>query len=324
MLRNIGRRIVVQLANGTTVEGWYYGQIPQGLLISEDLSGERIRLVSQPWKSQSFPEGPLAKFAEPDLAEEEHAIDRLSDKLTSRLKRALRRLDYRPLQRFADRASQIRAQIYHAQHNVSRLIDLPEDSQSELAAFTASRLDEVIELHSEVFAELEESGVAEIVAESSEEISFIPIRYTLPAIDGMDGYDPWTGIEIDSTHQGLLWSAREHRQQLDAAREVKQQVIIRAIMRRPDATEGPESDEPKRPRGTVLRYFGASLQILMGTGLATGNVGLALTAGLTSTIATIGAALVPTYVGVGTSICVGMVQVSDGLGKIGVIQKDIG
>ena len=65
------------------------------------------------------------------------------------------------------------------------------------------------------------------------------------------------------------------------------------------------------------RWFGPSLRVLAGTGLATANAAVGVTAGLTATIATIGATAVQTYVGVATSIYTGLAQVADGPEKIG-------
>ncbi|SJM94627.1 hypothetical protein CRENPOLYSF1_560003 [Crenothrix polyspora] len=65
------------------------------------------------------------------------------------------------------------------------------------------------------------------------------------------------------------------------------------------------------------RWFGPSLRVLAGTGLAAANAAVGVTAGITATITTLGSLGVPTYVGVATSIYTGLSQVADGLEKIG-------
>jgi len=319
-LREVGRCIVLHLPNSGKVEGWLYGQVEQGYLISEDPAGSRIRLVEEKATTISYPNEPRAAFAASNLADVAKQIDGLSRRLEPPVKRALSRLDYRSLRRFVDRAPELRSRTYRRPEREYHGSE--DDPMLELTEFVAASTDEVVELHAEVFDEFEHSGLAAIVAEHAEELAGLPTKYTLPSFDAALLNESPSKSEAEDGHEAI-WSVHQHRSRIAAARRTREQVIIQAVSRSRDIAMDLDG-ESRPPRGTALRYFGASFQILMGTGLAVANTGLALTAGLTSTLVTIGATAVPTYIGVCTSVCAGLSQAGDGLGKIGIIQKDQG
>ena len=111
------------------------------------------------------------------------------------------------------------------------------------------------------------------------------------------------------------WTSTTHRASLEAAEATRTRLIVEAAKGRERA--GEERSQQPADATVLSRWIGPSLRVLIGTGLATANAAIGVTAGLTATIATIGATAVPTYVGVATSIYTGLAQAADGLEKIG-------
>ncbi len=100
------------------------------------------------------------------------------------------------------------------------------------------------------------------------------------------------------------WTSTTHRASLEAAEATRTRLIVEAAKGRERAGE----ERSQQPADAIVlsRWIGPSLRVLIGTGLATANAAIGVTAGHTATIATIGATAVPTYVGVATSIYTGL------------------
>ena len=52
---DVGKRVSASLSDGGKIEGWLYGEIPQGILIAEDTEGSRLRLLQKgSWTSMGI------------------------------------------------------------------------------------------------------------------------------------------------------------------------------------------------------------------------------------------------------------------------------
>src|SRR5215468_2773275 len=85
----VGRAVTLHFKDGTTVEGWYYGQLPLGLLISMDQEGHDVRLFTQEWSGRQFKSTPGAKFSVSDEARKQ--MKALDDSIRAQTETALQR-----------------------------------------------------------------------------------------------------------------------------------------------------------------------------------------------------------------------------------------
>lgn len=280
--------------------------------MSLDEKGDQIEFIPKRYTVWARIDGPSATFV-PDMNELQDKLRSLDSAISERMKRAISRLNFPPFANFSNRAESIRGEISHFEYNLHRRSEFDHDDLTDIIAFSGSRLQDSIDLHSSIFDELDHSGIIEIVDSEHKDISRIPSRFILPMIDGAQVREEEVGDD------SLNWSHERHRSLLGNARRLREDLLTDSLFRSGRDTEQPDE---QGGGGKWWRYAGASLRVLAGTGVAVGNTGLALTAGLTSTIVTIGATAVPTYVGVLGSICAGLAQAADGLEKIGQIQAE--
>jgi hypothetical protein len=183
-------------------------------------------------------------------------------------------------------------------------------------------------VHKRVIDELDRVQVTEIVEQAAERLPRIPAKYLLPLVDADNRRH--TQALADDLHQWREtgWSNQRHRHAMTSISRRGETILFEAIMSskyREPKKEGSEESRafsPAQEPGATMRYFGASLRILGGTALVATDLSLGLTAGLWSTILTVGATSVPTYVGVTGSVGTGLFQVADAMEKIGGIQKE--
>jgi hypothetical protein len=318
----IGKRVVITFEDNEEFEGWIYGELPQGILISLDQEGNNIRMIPKSWRSKNYPDTPRAAFSPPNSKEIKNKIYEINNGIQERFRHALRNINYYPFQRFAERALKIKKQIHDFEYSYNRFGGDQMFPMNEIVDFLGSRVDESTEIHAEVYGEIERSGIADIVSESWPQISRLPSKYVMPSID----YEMSNRgiVENLETIPDETWSRSRHRTLLNEARRSREKALIGFLSRPVLEEEMPHMEGPEPQRGFGIRYAGASLRIITGTGLAVANIGLGLTAGLASTLVTIGATAVPTYVGVATSIATGLVQTSEGLEKIGTLLNEQG
>ena len=176
----------------------------------------------------------------------------------------------------------------------------------------------MLELHRDVFDELERVDILDITTQVRERLPKIPPRYLLPLVDAAAA----NNIEKDFGD----WSENplnieRHRSLIDEVSEQRASLMFLG-MYKARAKASKKKEKASKRRGDGMRYASAILRVLSGTGLVTGNIGVGLTGGLMSLI-TIGTTTIPTAVGVIASVGTGVSQVSDGLEKIGVLQNEI-
>jgi len=255
----IGAPITAQFPGGEKVDGWYYGELPLGTLISMNWEGTDIRLI--PKEAEGAFRRPAkagAKFAvRTDLRSKLTAI---GQSIEARMDHALKELDVKPIQDAVIRVRELKSEL--RSHKDPRPDSIDSDLAEDLVGYLAARTDEVIGLHKSVYEELDRVKIIDIVEEASEQLPEVSGRFLLPIAD------------------------------------------------------------EKKVAGSFLRYVSASLRILTGTSLSAANVGIGLAGGLSLSVVTLGATAIPTYVAMATSILMGLVQVEDGLDKIGLVQKD--
>src|SRR5262249_35242916 len=309
-LSEVGEPIEITFRTGETVKGWLYGELPEGFLISMDQKGSDVRLFAKDWSSRGPGKAAKADYSPPEDSAEK--LDAVEEFIGPRMEVALRRLDFRPVQYAVIRERELSHEIHGAMRSLldARLFD-SDAPAFQLLQFTAARTDEVLGIHQDVMGELERAGVTDIVEETRERLPDIPARYLLPMADANSREDMERLSDDLGQWRERGWTATHHKDAMTRSFRARETLLFN-LMRKPYQTDetADKAKERRKTRrdetpslaGSGMRYLSASLRILAGTGFAAANLGVGLTAGLASTILTIGATAVPTYVGVITSV----------------------
>jgi hypothetical protein len=316
-----GSPIGVSFEDGERVTGWLYGELNQDLLIALDRAGKDIRFFTKPWSSAGRRDAPYGTFAPENFEELTRELRELDENVREEFHQSINHLDFRLLQILINRASDLRDKLHQVYYTIQRDFDIQlseDDPQNDLLSLELAKVTETVDLHDQLFEELTSTGIVELCNKYSEILGKFPARYIIPNADFV-GIDERMLPEETPPLDERIWNEAEHRRRLSEAQRVRDNAVLRMLSRRPRRPAGERrrsrEEEPAAEFNTA-RYIGASLRIIAGTGLTVGNAALAVTAGLTSTIMTIGATAVPNYVGVLGSICTGLVQAADGLEKI--------
>jgi hypothetical protein len=203
-----------------------------------------------------------------------------------------------------------------------RLLSFPDDEQSDLKLLEQALYptDEVLELHRDVFDELERVDILDIAAEAGDKLPKIPPRYLVPLADAAIAEN-----DMDNNFRNWSekrWNIERHRSLIDEVSEQRSTLMFLG-MNKARAKASKKKEKASKRGGDRMRYASAILRVLGGTGLVTGNIGVGLTGGLMSALITIGTTTIPTAVGVIASVGTGLSQVSDGLEKVGMLQNEI-
>jgi len=300
------------------VSGWLVGEIPQGVLVAPGDDLRDIRLVPYASRSTSI-HWDREKKVHPQLRREhaekyEKELRELAPEVFDRTRRAISRMDFNQLHRFDHQASAMRQEIRDRDYDLYRGIRYNGSGREELLGYLAAQVDRTAALHRDVYESFEESGLADVVGVFGPRLANIPPKFTIPAYDLEFQDEKELTASLESSRENH-WTASEHRVALSQAEAKRTQLLAETGLGAPKETETP----PRKSEDANFfsRWGGPSLRILAGTGLAAANVAIGLTAGLTGAVATIGATAVPTYVGVVTSVYTGLIQVADGLEKVG-------
>lgn len=241
-------------------------------------------------------------------------LQELNSVLAPQLERVFSRLKYDRMHAFSHKSSLIRHQLRRWEE-LWRLDNNPyESSLSDLIGYLAAQTDQAIDFHREVYDTVEDSGLAEVMSEYGPKLAELPTELTLPADDlKFEERNVLTSALEKSRKRP--WSSENHKSILQQAEATRATLLVKAI----ESRRGNErTDKLRSDNSNILsRWLGPTTRILAGTGLVAANVALGLTAGLTATLATIGATSVPIYAAIATSIYTGSVQVAEGLEKIG-------
>lgn len=316
MQNHLGERGVwvrVGRTGHTPVEGWLLGEIPQGLLVamSDDLND--VRLISGYSYISYDHDRRLPRVRYDNANELYEELEAINSAISAPMRRAVSRLSFERLHQAGHRSSELRRDIDRARYEI-QMADDRLLSRNEVLAFLIAQADQSTTLHREVYDTFEGSGLTDVLDDFGPRLASLPSELTIPAYDLEFQSSEDLASSLEATRD-QRWTSTTHRASLEAAEATRTRLIVEAARGRERAGEG----RLEQPDGsTVLsRWIGPSLRVLVGTGLATANAAIGVTAGLTATIATIGATAVPTYVGVATSIYTGLAQAADGLEKIG-------
>lgn len=329
-LNNRGDWVQINKKNETACSGWLIGETPEAVYLTDGEDDKRTQVV---WKSEynsiSYDHDNTNDIL--SVPHSDDLIDRMhssNQTLQKPLRRALSRLRYDRLfdaglviadnRSFHKRSKRLERKFRRNPFRDSEALDL--------VLFSEARIDRSIELHAEVFDVFNDAGLTEVLDEYGDLITGLPAELAIP-LDDLRFSDRDELIKSHNSASEAPWSISHHVSELDQARQIRVRMagkINTRLLGQKSTEEIDKKDrEPEqKERGSdrdgtfASRWIGPSLRILAGTGLASANCALGLTAGLTSTIATIGLTSVPTYVGVATSIYTGMTQVADGLEKI--------
>ena len=319
-LDQVGGRIEVSTRDHGEVVGWIRGAVPGGLLIALDREGRDIRLVRNITSSRYDPKD-RAEFAVANAEEVDKKLNDLNRALKSRLDQSFAALDTRPLQRFSERAPVLMDEIHRSltEREDRRYRFAEETPADNLVDYLSARGDEVTELHADIFYELERSKIADTVGEFGNELSRLPLNHALPYFDS-ELVGGWRIMEEKESIKREVWTPAQHLKTLNSAQRVRAQLLSNAVFRSTqprDRSKRREEKSERQERRDFSKWTGASLRAIAGTSLIAADATFGVTAGLMSTITSIGLTAVPVYVGVATSIYTGLVQAADALEKFG-------
>jgi hypothetical protein len=313
-LDNRGVWVSIHRPNGGgAVEGWLIGETPQGFLVALDEDLEDVRLVSN-YVSISYNHKKLLPKLKYDNAREiQEKMWQTNEAILEPMQDAISRIKFDRLHEFCRHSKELERLLYRAKEE-RKYGYLSYTPLNEWINSLIVQADRSTPMHREVYETLEDSGLTEVIGEYGPKLAQLPAELTIPAYD----LEFETREELTSSLESTRdqpWTRERHREFLKAAEETRIR-LIRGNTKEHDKQDEANSEETDDST-LFSRWIGPSLRVLVGTGLAIANTTVGVTAGLTTTIATIGATAVPTYLGVATSIYTGLAQVSDGLEKIG-------
>lgn len=292
---------------GPQSEGWLVGSTSQGILVTAGNNVDALHLVRD-YASISYDHNRRHPGIprKDELRTIQYKIDKTSEELEAEYEKAFNQLNY-------NRIRSINLALVRVRNDLDRLDRFrwfePDAISGDLKlGYILARVDDVVALHRNLFQEFQISGVIQVTEKTQEKLADVPVRYLIPEedvrlipIEKLDEY-------LRLTEEG--WSQSRHERALQKAERLRFEMLEPRI---------PELPEEKVDDGSTFfsRWLGPSLRVIGGTALATGNAALGITAGLTTTITTIGATAVPVYLGVAGSIWTGLSGAADGLEKIG-------
>ena len=297
---------------GDVVKGWLLGEIPQGLLVALDENLADVRLVTEYYSISYNHEKKLSKLHIDEAEQVQEELQSLSNEISEPMRNAVSKIKFDRLHQFGHRSAELRNQIYRVENQRERW-NIGITPRDELIGFLLAQADQSTALHKDVYETFEDSGITSILDEFGPKLTHLPAELTLPAYD----LEFSSREDLESTLKSAQehhWTVKKHRDSINTAEEIRMRLIVEGTKE----SKGRSKSKLEKPDDSTLfsRWFGPSLRIIAGTGLATANAAVGITAGLTITIATIGATAVPAYVGIATSIYTGLTQVADGLEKI--------
>jgi hypothetical protein len=305
-MTDIGRRIVVRLRKGETVEGWDFGQSPLGQYVALDREASHIRFL---------PEGTYesCSYSYEDMANVRSIIDtsyeaarrpiEANGELADALRAALDRTDFNEIRRLAKAFEELRKR-FQGSYDDLRLVAPRDDIGSGSASETVL---EARVRYLQLLDELGRSGMLPLLVEHSAVIRRSPLPY----------FERWY---FDRNDDGILletlyWSARSKEPSLgeDGNRSILERMPIRVLVR---SIEDQTPNEPiAEPKGMPkrLRVIAAAGKMVVGGGLATANLSAGLIAGIFAAIPTLGLGAIAGAVGVATSAYTGLNAACDGV-----------
>ena len=111
----VGRPETIRFEDGEIVEGWIYGELPEGLLISLDPEGHEVRLFAKNWTSRSGREAPEAKFSLPKAAGKQ--LRSVEEFIGPKMADAYGKLNFRTIQDAVSHGAALSAEISGREHN---------------------------------------------------------------------------------------------------------------------------------------------------------------------------------------------------------------
>jgi hypothetical protein len=316
MAAPIGRRVLVNLVDGETVEGWLYDENPSGLYLALDPGGKHIRYVPRSQVSDTIyaSESSKAYFEHERDIEAVEAAERLDNELSKELSDTLSRVDYNRARRIA---LQFRADFSALKYieAVSQRSSLPDDRlNSEHFLRLALR---VTDSYSNLVDELEMSGFAGILTVYETDIASFVSTDTLPWIDDE--------VSEPRNVQEMVIYAKRRDESVNtiASRDMLEKVTPERIVRAEiaareeergqvqDAQEALDALRDVRPRR--LRRIAAFNKVALGGTFAATNLTLGAIAGVVLALPTLGIGTVGAAAGVATSVYTGLSGANDGL-----------
>jgi hypothetical protein len=311
-----GVRVTLSVKDGPDIEGWLWGETPQGLLVAVDKAGKDIRLIRcRAFDSTTYHREDKADFAVQNAEDIADKINDLDEKLDESLRSALANVDHIRLDQIIRQA---RATSRDIRFSADRRYS--ESRTSEDMDFRSAKVEEAIRSYERLHDELDRARIFALLERFQTDIANMPQEYTLPEVDL--ALPEHSSLHDEAAAIPTYWHSRDIERRL---REIEQRQLDLTIR---SASTGHHVEEavarPRRDRGRTLRWIGASMRVLSGTTLTAANGLLGLSAGFAGTLASVGAIAVPVAVGVAVSMHTGVTQVLDGMEKIGVLQKEQG
>lgn len=299
----LGRRIVVDLPDGSVLNGWDLGRTPLGYYVAIDPSATNIRflphgsygrIVLYDDEKISVQTGTTALYPF-NLS---RCADSSDNELEGKIAHALARTDFNQLYRLVRCFAKL-ADEFEGHYDSLRLRD-PRTSPVEIVI-------DVREKYLDLTSSLDRSGLLRILAQNSSALR----GFSLPNFD-------WR--LAGTLGDGLLLESMAHNASLpevvlppDAGRSVLERLRVESLVDALGVTEAADaaarcSEWPRR-----LRVIAAIGKMAVGGALATANLGAGMLVGLAGALPALGVGAIAGVVGVATSAYTGFNSACDGI-----------
>jgi hypothetical protein len=304
-MSEVGRRVVVHLEDGSTVEGWHFGNTPLGYYVALDRDATNIRFVPKgSWSSASYPDlDDKDKIKVESLVDQfyrEGTPERNQVALGQDVRQALDHVDFNRIRRLSLAFESLRSSFagsygemnLHSE-NRKQAVDTVVDTRSQ---------------YLELASELERSNLVPVLLENSETIR----KERLPRVEWDWARNREERFLVESMHYRAIEKPSLTR---DAGRQQLQSVDVSLIVnvlsqleREQRQDKSTKSHWPRR-----LRVIAAAGKMAVGGALATANIAAGVTVGVLAALPTLGVGAIAGAVGIATSCYTGLNAACDGI-----------
>ncbi|MDG9667076.1 hypothetical protein ONV78_04950 [Hahella sp. CR1] len=290
------------------IVGWLLGESSLGVLIAMDESLSDIRLVEDAHAISYDYDNMHESLLVEDAKQVKDQLRVLNNDISENMREAISKVRFDRLHDINYRLAQLKEIIYREKDYFENRLYL--EQYNELFGFLIAHVDQVADLHRETYNIYEYAGLTKILEEIGPKLVELRAELIIPAYD----------LEFESRRELITsfdnsWTREKHINLLDAVEKIRFELIRKAGQE----FDSNSKSEPEEPCGgdILSRWVGPSLRILAGTGLTIANAAAGISAGLVSSVTTIGFTAIPAYIGVAGSIHTGLIQVADGCERIG-------
>ena len=182
-LKYRGNWVTISRDKGSTVNGWFIGEIPQGLLIALDEDLTDIRLIQKDCSIGYNHEKRLSKLSFENARQLSEELQTTNDAISDYMRNAISKIKFDRLHQFGFRSTQLLRQIHIAKREKEMRWSIDPTPRDELMGFMIAQADRSTALHRDVYETFEDAGLTTILDEFGQKLIHLPAELTLPAYD---------------------------------------------------------------------------------------------------------------------------------------------